>query len=660
MKNALRSSACAAWLLACLAQSPAHAAESKPLNGLALSVRSGDAIDWALTPNAWLQVPAGQSPTPFLPAGAFTAVWEGQISVELRAEFAFHAVANGALKIEANGAVALETGDTKGERASGKPVRLSKGANNLKITYTSPADGAANVRVFWSSDDFAVEPIDSAALRFTPTAEFENAAQRLKGRELFLELRCVRCHTADGAKSPVPELGMDAPALDGIGSRRKANWMARWIANPESLRPGTPMPAALHGPTAAADAEAIAAFLGTLKTTGTAANEEKPGDEAVEKGKKLFEALHCVACHEEPGSTDKAVGKISLKQVNEKFSPGALAAFLRAPQEHFQWIRMPNFRFTVEESANLAAFLRSAAPAPADTPTSAAFAEKGRELLQSKGCLNCHTAALPTLLKPPALSALKAGGLEKQCLADDPASASAAPRYTLSAADRSALRAFLSTDRESLSRHVPAEFAERHTRQLNCNECHGKFEGFPALPMLGGKLKPEWMRSFIGGEVAYKPRTWIESRMPGFKAYAEGMAHGLAQQHGYPAKSKAEPAVDEELAKTGRKLVSSDGGFSCISCHGVGAMAPTQVFESVGINLAFSGERLQPDFFHRWLSNPLRIDPQTKMPVYFDQGKSPLTDVLEGDGFKQQKAIWHYLLQGSKMVPPIANAEPAK
>lgn len=83
-------------------------------------------------------------------------------------------------------------------------------------------------------------------------------------------------------------------------------------------------------------------------------------------------------------------------------------------------------------------------------------------------------------------------------------------------------------------------------------------------------------------------------------------------------------------------------------------MAPVQVFEAPGINLAFSGARLQHTWFLRWIRNPLRVEPTTKMPVYFDEeGKSPLADVLGGDADQQLDALWQYLRLGSKMPPPI-------
>jgi hypothetical protein len=116
--------------------------------------------------------------------------------------------------------------------------------------------------------------------------------------------------------------------------------------------------------------------------------------------------------------------------------------------------------------------------------------------------------------------------------------------------------------------------------------------------------------------------------------------------------------IDNALAEHGQKLVGKEGGFSCVSCHGVAGLTATEVFESEGINLAYSYERLLRDYFYRWMRNPLAIDPQTKMPVYFEDAKSPLTEILDGDAEKQIGAMWHYLRLGQKMPAPNIGEAP--
>ena len=627
--------------------------------GLAVTFTSEDngqpkTSDVAVLPNVQLYVPARNPPTPFLPGGKFTADWIGFISSEIRDNYTFQADLNGDLKLEINGVLVWEAAAKGANARPGKPVRINKGTNAFKVRFASPSEGDAWVQLDWSSKEFAPEPIALNALTHATTPELQDASRLRHGRELFIEFRCAKCHQGPAPDAGIPELAMDAPALDGIGSRRNYDWMGRWIADPKALRPTAHMPKLFHGPKAKQDAEAVASFLASLKSE-TKEWKGSAADQAQE-GKMYFETLHCIACHDTPGTTENDPQKIPFTHVGEKFAAGALAAFLRKPGEHYTWIRMPDYKLTAYEAAQLAAFVQSGAEASKDVtaPTDSAIIERGRKLAQSSGCLNCHSLKIENPFKARPLADLTPDKWKQGCLADQPGDDSKAPRFHFSPAERKALQAFAETDRASLTRHVPAEFAERQSRLLRCAECHGKFEGFPPFDGLGGKLKPDWMRVFIRGEVPYKPRPWIEARMPAFTQYAEGLAAGLAAEHGLPPRTPAEPPVDTEAAKIGRRLVSATGGFFCVSCHAVGRVAAMQVFESQGVNLAFTGERAQKSYFHRWVRNPLRIDRATKMPVYFDaEGRSPLADYYNGDAERQIEAIWQYIRLGDKMPSPV-------
>lgn len=618
--------------------------------GLAVTYAADGQSDSAVAQNVWLFAENGKPVTPFLNPGKFTTTWEGFITVDLRDNYTFKAELNGAIKLEVNTNVVLEATLANGTTEPSKRVRLNKGPNSIKVTFTAPDSGDAYLRLLWAAPELGYEPVSLSML----SHEADNAAltkgmQLRHGRELFIENRCVKCHTGPNANA-LPDLALDAPDFKGIGSRRNSAWLAHWVENPKATRAVAQMPKMVHGPTAKADAEAIAAYLGSLKAD-TAATEADPAADLAPKGKKLFDSLHCVACHVAPDDAKPDAKKIALKQVKQKFSPGALVAFLQKPTEHYDWIRMPNFHLTKDEAGQLAAFVLSKADAPLPELASTADAiAHGKELVTSVGCLSCHNGPDKSKFATKHFSELTADKWTQGCLAET--ETGKAPFFSFTKDERAALQAFAQTDRTSLKRYVPAEFAERQSRVLNCTECHGKFEGFPVFNILGGKLRPEWATKFIAGEVSYKPRPWLESRMPGFPKYAEPMAHGLAQIHGLPPKSPEEPAIDKEAAETGRLFVGTDGGFSCIACHAIGKLGATQVFESAGINLAYTGERLLPSFFHRWVINPLRVDPQTKMPVYFDQGKSPLTDYYDGDADKQINALWQYIRQGKNMPMP--------
>jgi hypothetical protein len=143
--------------------------------------------------------------------------------------------------------------------------------------------------------------------------------------------------------------------------------------------------------------------------------------------------------------------------------------------------------------------------------------------------------------------------------------------------------------------------------------------------------------------------------MPAFPARAALLSAGLAQEHGCPPKSPPHEKRDEELAAAGSKLSgkSPNESFSCVQCHAVATAPPFAPFEAPAVNFAYSAERLRKDYYHWWVHNPLKIDPQTKMPAFErDDGKTPITSVYEGDARKQFEAVWHYLLARRDIKPP--------
>src|SRR5262245_20602747 len=86
--------------------------------------------------NLALYVARGEPPSPFVPPGPFTGVWEGNINADLRGEFYFQADLNGSFRLEINNALALEASLTNEVSPLTKAISLNKGANKLKATYT--------------------------------------------------------------------------------------------------------------------------------------------------------------------------------------------------------------------------------------------------------------------------------------------------------------------------------------------------------------------------------------------------------------------------------------------------------------------------------------------------------------------------------------------
>lgn len=88
-----------------------------------------------------------------------------------------------------------------------------------------------------------------------------------RGKEAIAHYQCIACHEIPGVEGPRggagPSLAHFAshPTIAGTAQNTHAN-LARWITDPHSVKPATPMPS-LN--VSAQDAEDIASYLETLK-----------------------------------------------------------------------------------------------------------------------------------------------------------------------------------------------------------------------------------------------------------------------------------------------------------------------------------------------------------------------------------------------------------
>jgi cytochrome c553 len=659
---------------------PLPDADASIARGLTLRLRSGSLEDVRGTRLAALSVPAGSAPSPFLPPGPFQADWEGFVSVDLGTDVQFSAQGRGSVRLLVNDKPALEA---KGEDLSGVDgpfVRLRKGRNKLALHYESPAEGDAWIRLEWTSPDFPKEPVPPLELHHDRQAKDLRAARRLReGRELVALHRCIKCHL-DPAKG-FPELEMDAPSLAEAGTRLNPAWMEAWILDPRAVRPEATMPR-LHGlgPQDAADLAAYLAGLGTPAPDGP-----PPRAEQVAAGGTLFAEMRCVGCHTLP-DREPAADRIPMRHLKAKWRPAALRAFLKAPEAHYAWIEMPNFRLSDGEAAALAAFLLSQPGTPVPSAGLRGDPGRGHALAESKGCMNCHALPGTNRFKTAPFREIPAGAWNGGCVAGKPP----APDFGFSDDRRQALQAFAATDLAALGRDAAPEFLDRQIRTLRCLSCHKRDDRadawtevageakhllpkkkpqddddefaeiaeaepwFPSLTWTGERLRPEWAVAFLKGDPAIeRPRPYLKNlRMPAFPSRAEGLVHGMTQEHGCLPASPVPPKPDAELAEIGRRLSGPGGGLDCLSCHAIAGRAATKVFEAPAPNFRLTRDRLRRDFFERWLREPLRLEPGTKMPQFIKDGRTQLTDILDGDAARQTEAIWQYLLEGPAIRPP--------
>ena len=99
--------------------------------------------------------------------------------------------------------------------------------------------------------------------------------------------------------------------------------------------------------------------------------------------------------------------------------------------------------------------------------------------------------------------------------------------------------------------------------------------------------------------------------------------------------------IAEKNRRLGEQLLGPNGGFSCSKCHSVGARKAQMEVGFGVIDLVQAKRRLRDAFYLRWMMNPTRVHPGTRMPAYTDEaGNSPLVKILDGDGVRQFEAIW--------------------
>jgi mono/diheme cytochrome c family protein len=669
---------------------PPAATQPAQAAGVSVTFESAGKADARVSRLVALTVPAGKPPTPFLQAGPFKATFTGDLTLRFRMENTFLAQGRGTLKVTVNDEVVFDGSGEDLSKVEAKPAKLKRGKNKIVADYTSPSQGDALVRLMWSSKEFMAESVPPTLLSHDATdATLREQARIREGRELFATLRCAKCH-AGGAATPgldaMAELAMDAPNLADAGSRLNAAWVARWVENPKSIRTDASMPRVLHSAQAPQQAADIAAFLATLGPKQPDA--PAPDDTAAAAGARLFTGLGCVSCHTiPPADATETPLRRSLKYVKQKYQPAALLEFLKAPEKHYAWIRMPNFKLSADEATQLTAWLLSNADHEKDAET-AGDPARGKTLFASSGCASCHTGVIDNAQAAPKLELAMKFDAIRGCFAPiTDANHGAAPDFAFTESQRASLLAFASAGVDSLQRDALAESAERQVAQLNCVACHVRdrqqdvwsslkpeIDAFlatlppappdprehelapdqnrPNITFAGEKLKPEWMAKFIAGEIPYKPRPWIFARMPAFPSRAKLLAEGMAAQHGCTLTSPPLDKMDTELAEAGRKLAGRNGGFSCNQCHGVGAAKAHAAFEAPAPNFAYVTARLRDEFYHRWVRNPQRVEPGTRMPAFADaDGKTAIKDPFDGDAAQQYEAIRHYLLQGEAIQP---------
>ena len=193
--------------------------------------------------------------------------------------------------------------------------------------------------------------------------------------------------------------------------------------------------------------------------------------------------------------------------------------------------------------------------------------------------------------------------------------------------------------RDSESAHWPEIVAEEGSGKLP--------ESVPHLTWVGEKLQGPWITKLLKGAIRHKPRPWMTARMPSFPVYADFLVPEFSGEHGLEFQEPTPKSFDDKLVEAGRQLTQRDGGLDCRQCHAVGNEKPrgdaaTQI--ALGINFAFTRDRLRPEFALRQILDPPRYDAGSRMPRFAPDLQTTAVKHIEGGNAKKQfEAIKQYL-----------------
>ena len=299
----------------------------------------------------------------------------------------------------------------------------------------------------------------------------------------------------------------------------------------------------------------------------------------------------------------------------------------------------------------------------------------GREWFSKLNCVACHTVGtppgIPSRAGPngPPLAELGRHG-EAGCLAEHPPAK--APRYTLSPSQRQALQKTLRRVAELAQPLNPSAQSALTLTKLNCLACHerdelggpergGRSEWFsvvgeadlgeegrlpPRLTGVGAKLRPEWLGKLL--RESNKVRPYLATRMPSWSPHHADLLASALLAADRKANAFVEPAVTSLDAKTGWKLAGREG-LNCIACHTFTTFGSTGI---PALALNRMAERLQWDWFQRYLPEPSVLRPGTRMPSFWPDGKAVNRDLAGGETQAQVRGLWAWLQQGAQAEVP--------
>ncbi len=630
-----------------------------------------------------------------LPSGSFTANWSGTLLLRSEDKYRFHAFVQGRVHLKVNGQTVVDGKSEQPQWISGAETPLKFGDQPFELSFERTGD-AAQLKLYWSCNDFPLEPVPYHVLFQTKASPELSLIER--GRVQFEAFRCGNCHS--GANREHSER-LEAPSLKHVGTGTRRDWLVKKVmqsdATAEPAKP-TKMP---HFGFTREDAEAIVSTLlaksAPVELIAVTKLKESEHAKDLQAGGTLIRSVGCLACH-----TWNSLGEAtpfgggSLDDLATKHSNDWLTTWLSDPGRLNARHRMPIFTLTEKERLQIVLALSvspKSNPVPPDNKNAASMEKtvqaRGAKLIETSRCAQCHDLPGPKTDSPPVMPLTDPKvDWNRGCL-QPPDRMKDRPSFPV--VDTQALRAYVASWKVDVSKPLIPDPSPANTlagrrvlERKNCLGCHDRDDvrgiskhaatiartdetltGLqmtlipPRLNAVGDRMHDAGLSEAIRGDQKAPRLNWLRVRMPKFAHSPTDQAALLRHLIGHDRIPDGGPKQESALSETsghppdaqrilaGRELLGGKG-FSCVACHAVKDYTPkVTALGTRGSNLHLIGQRMRPDHFFRWTRAPLRIMPGVEMPNY----QRPHEFILPGQLDQQLIAIWEALNDPNLTAP---------
>ncbi len=179
-------------------------------------------------------------------------------------------------------------------------IRLRPWLNVRMPTFGFADDQATSLVAMFSAFDHAEYPY--------PYYDVKNEQpKKAIGDAMFTNLKCTSCHVVGDQKLTVEEAQKAAPNLLLARSRLRAEWIVKWLSNPDWIQPGTRMPSFWAG-----GMNLLQALIGTpdgKKTFGSLPGIESVSDSALHQMETVRDHVFTLEGGASAGAPAKAAAK---------------------------------------------------------------------------------------------------------------------------------------------------------------------------------------------------------------------------------------------------------------------------------------------------------------------------------------------------------------